>query len=100
MEIDLINVASTFGAAIAGSWFGARATNKQTLANIKLEEAKWRKERSFELLDQIDEFVNYSFRVNTLTLPERDRLSRKLLTLAAIVIQQEAKVVSTWISEI
>jgi hypothetical protein len=90
MSIDWINIVSTFGAAIAGSWFGARATHHQTKMNLAHAQAQWKRERAFELIGVVDEYVNYSFRKDTLSLPDRDNLSRKLHALCSIVLPEDA----------
>jgi hypothetical protein len=92
MNIDWLNVLSTlvatFVGGLAGSWFASRATHRQTQLNLQASEFQWQKERAFELIDVVDEFVNYAWRKETLTLPERDRLTRRLLVLSAIVLPE------------
>ena len=100
MAIDWVTIAATFGAAIAGSWFGARATNKQTSINVRLERDRWIKERCFEFLEASDEFVNVSFRREALALHDRDRLTRRLLTLASIVIPAKQVMLSETVNDV
>jgi hypothetical protein len=100
MAVDWMTIAATFGAAIAGSWFGARATNKQTSINVKLDRDRWLKERSFEFVEIADEFVSYSFRKNTMEIHDRDRLSRKLLTLASIVVPNKSNDLAALVKEV
>lgn len=100
MNIDWVTIAATFGAAIAGSWSGARATNQQTSINVRLERDRWMKERYFEFLETSDEFVNVSFRKEALGLHDRDRLTRKLLTLASIVMPENQNQISQMVYEV
>ena len=85
MAIDWVTIAATFGAAIAGSWFGATATNRQTKSNIQMEENRWLRERCFEFIEASDDFLNISFRKEVVPLPERDRLTKRLVNLASFV---------------
>jgi hypothetical protein len=100
MAVDWVTIAATFGAAIAGSWFGARATNKQTSINVKLDRDRWLKERRFEFVQTADEFVSFSFRKDTMPLHDRDRLSRKLLTLASIVVPSQLAELTALVQEV
>lgn len=88
MEIDVINIAATFGAAIAGSWFGARATNAQTKTTVQLAKNQWKRERAFELIGALDEYLSHSFR-KELDAASRDQLSRKALALTSLVVPDE-----------
>ena len=100
MNIDWITIVATFGAAIAGSWFGSRATHAQTRVNIQLERNRWLRERCFEFLEVTDEFINVSFRKDALELHQRDRLHRKLNTLATIALPNQQNEIGNKVQEV
>lgn len=64
---------------------------RQIESNVGLEREMWLRERAFELLQLIDEFVGISFRKGNDVRPiqERDILSKKLLTLSSVLLSRE-----------
>lgn len=90
MDFDWLSIVSTFGAAIAGSWFGARATNNQTKKNLDLAKNQWRRERAFEFIDVLDKYLTHSFR-RELDNTQRDIISRKMIALTTLLTPSHLK---------
>lgn len=88
-SIDWVTIAATFGAAIAGSWAGARATQRQTRASIRMEKERWYKECCFEFLEAADSFAHAAFNAEAMPARERDRLGRRLLSLAFFAVPEQ-----------
>ena len=87
----IVTVTSTFGAALAGSWFGAKATNKQTAANFELEKKRFYQSAAFEFLSCLDEYRSISYRKDDgIKIQDRDKICHRMITLISIVLPEKA----------
>ena len=97
----LVTVISTFGAALAGSWFGARATNKQTEANFALEKKRLMQVAGFDFLSCLDEYRAISYRKDIeIKIQDRDKLAHKLITLISVVLPEKKEELKSVVWEV
>ena len=87
MEIDWPNALSTLIAAAMGGWIAATIAKKQIATTIELENSKRLHGLAYELLDTLDTYLNIAFRGED---TERQRYSKKIVTLSAILIPGES----------
>lgn len=95
-EFILLNIIVPLGSALIGGTAAYQIAKKQTVALQKIEKAKWHKEVVFELIENIDSFIDIAYRQDQEEYKnQRQKLKRRIISLLAFTLPNKRDAVET-----
>jgi len=97
-EFILLNIIVPLGSALIGGTAAYQIAKKQTVALQKIEKAKWHKEVVFELIENIDSFIDIAYRQDQEQYKnQRQKLKRRIISLLAFTLPDQRETVEAHI---
>lgn len=96
----IASLCGSLAGALGAYWVAMKSSERTSADALRLEEMKHQRLMASQLLQQIDEYLHYSFRSDETYRQERQKAARALLTTAMLCVPGKVQDMNAWLARV